>query len=328
VNIALLEELARAGGAFLPWPDRGEEAEARRRDLDDLAAFGHRLAIDPIRGAAWLGPADRLCPEQIAWGLEPIRVGRRFEVFDVVGSTNDLAAEREPDDEADRDGLVVMAEEQTAGRGRRGRPWMAPRGSSLLMSIRLDPPPALAGPAWLTAWGAVAVAELVAGIVAGPVTIKWPNDVRVGGRKVAGVLAERGRAVVVGIGLNVHAPTAGWPAELRPIATAMSDWTDRPLDRSALARSFIAGLDALYDEGQGRGPGPLGERWSARLEAIGRRVIVATAGGRFPGVLSEADLSRGLVVVGDDGVSRRVPTLEVAGIEVGTNGGNPGLSID
>ncbi len=174
-----------------------------------------------------MGPADRLCPDQIEHELAGRWLGRRIVVWNRVTSTNDLAARAGAS--RSNDGLVILAEEQTSGRGRRGRTWTAPPRSSILMSVVLFPPPQLmpgdssgaSGRAWLTALGALATAEVVCSWTGQKARIKWPNDVRVEGRKIAGILVERALApstappfprqpaeaawgAVIGIGLNAN----------------------------------------------------------------------------------------------------------------------------
>src|SRR5262249_35096161 len=188
-------------------------------DLEALLDFGFALERHPYLGVAYRGRAGRLCPDQIEWGLNSRRIGRRIAVWNRVGSTNDLAAHAAGS--SANDGLVILAEEQSAGRGRRGRSWSAPRGSSILMSVLVFPPGKLADPGWLTVLGAVATAEVVEEGVGRPVRIKWPNDVRIEGRKVAGVLAERGQGSVLGIGLNVNTAAESFPPELRASATSL-----------------------------------------------------------------------------------------------------------
>ena len=117
---------------------RGRPRRASVGDLDALEAFGFALERHPYRGVAYRGPADRLCPDQIEDGLETRRVGRRIAVWNRVTSTNDLAVRASAS--TANEGLVVLAEEQSAGRGRRGRAWTAPPGSSILMSVLLFPP--------------------------------------------------------------------------------------------------------------------------------------------------------------------------------------------
>lgn len=198
-------------------------------------------------------------------------------------STNDLAARA--GSALANDGLVVLAEEQSAGRGQRGRSWTAPSGSSILMSILVFPPAALtsaqldphAGSAWLTAMAALVTAEIVTEWTSREARIKWPNDVRVEGRKIAGILVERvlrplrgtgsGRqhdagtqAVVIGVGLNVNIALDAFPPELQSSATSVAVLNGgQPVDRSALARALVQRFDACYERIVESGPGVLSD---------------------------------------------------------------------
>jgi len=307
VNIPLLHRLREAGGDFIEVPGLGP-------DLDELQAFGFAIERHPLLGAAYRGPAARLCPDQVEWELGTVVVGRRVAVWNRVGSTNDLAAKAAAS--LANDGLVILAEEQTAGRGSRGRTWTAPPGSSLLMSVLLFPPPGLQDPAWLTALAAVAVAEVVARAGGGRLDarIKWPNDVRVDGRKVAGILVERGRGTVLGIGLNVNLDVDQFPGPLRQSATSLRGLLGRPLDRSELARDLIRSLDSHYVHALASGPDPLGGRYNGLSEHVGREVDVETATGTVGGRLRELDLRRGLTLGSGDGETRAVAIGDVASI--------------
>jgi BirA family biotin operon repressor/biotin-[acetyl-CoA-carboxylase] ligase len=234
-----------------------------------------------------------------------------------VTSTNDVAARAAAT--TANDGLVVLAEEQTAGRGQRGRQWLAPAGSSILMSVLVFPreagtEPALAsrppaGSAWLTGLAAVATAEVVSEWSGHEAQIKWPNDVRVKRRKIAGILVERvlgrpgGRAraqprggVVIGIGLNSDIPPATLPAELRPRAVSLAELAGGPVDRSELARALIRRLDYWYDQVITHGPAALTAPWRARSEHLGRQVIITTPAERLRGLLVDLDLHAGLTL--------------------------------
>ena len=239
-------------------------------------------------------------------------MGRRIAVWNRVGSTNDLAARGAGS--IANEGLVVLAEEQTAGRGRRGRAWTAPPGSSLLMSVLLFPPEPTAEPGWLTALGAVAVAEVVAEWSGRDARIKWPNDVRVDGRKIAGILVERGQGAVIGIGLNVNIRRDQFPDELRDSATSLRILSGVRIDRSELARALIRRLDAWYDAGRTHGPQALNRRWRERSEHWGRTVEVSTPSGTVRGRLDDLHLQHGLTLSGDGPSRRRVPGREVLAI--------------
>ena len=310
LNIPLLKQL-RAASDFVPLATLGAGAAA---DLDALAAFGFRIDRDPLLGAAYREPSPRLCPDQIEHELGTLRLGRRIAVWSRLGSTNDEAARGAGT--LANDGLVVLAEEQTRGRGRRGRTFSAPPRSCVLMSVLLFPPAELAplgadsirGTVWLTALGAVAAAELVAAWTGRPARIKWPNDARVDGRKIAGVLVERairpgaaGTAVVLGIGLNVNPALDEFPPELRGTVTSLRALAGRTFDRSEVVRDLIRRLDHWYDRGLREGPNSLAPAWRDLSEHLGRRVRLTTPNGPLVGRLVDLDLERGPMLETDDG---------------------------
>jgi len=322
LNIPLLDRLRAAKGDYVPLGELGSDLEQVRGELDALLSFGFGIERHPYRGAAYHGPAERLCPDQIEHELATQWIGRRIAVWNRVTSTNDLAGRAGTS--ASNDGLVVLAEEQTAGRGRRGRSWSAPPRSSILMSVVLFPPPHLApavpeaafGCAWLTALGAVATAEVVVAWTGRDATIKWPNDVRVDGRKIAGILVERapapsqpaascartlaaepGCGAVIGIGLNANLDHADFPPELAELATSIQIVRGgAPVDRSELTRDLIRHLDHWYDTGRSRGALTLNAPWCARSEHLGRLVQVATPSARLVGRLVGLDLRLGLTL--------------------------------
>ena len=320
LNIVLLERLRSACGEFIPLCDLGSDRTRVWDDLDALRRFGFQIERHPYLGAAFRGPASRLCPDQIEHGLCTRTIGRRIAVWSRVGSTNDVAA-RAASTRAN-DGLVVLAEEQTAGRGQRGRVWTAPPRSSILMSILIFPPvnvrdlrlEAHAGNAWLTALAAVATAEFVTAWTGCDARIKWPNDVRVEGRKIAGILVERAltpgylaradvergapyQGVVIGIGLNVNVEEQSFPSELRPRATSLAILGGGdPIDRSQLARDLIGRLDTWYERILSHGPGVLNDPWRARSEHLGNMVRVVTGDHELRGRLIDLDLDRGLTL--------------------------------
>jgi BirA family transcriptional regulator, biotin operon repressor / biotin---[acetyl-CoA-carboxylase] ligase len=312
VNAALLRQLRDADGAFVPL----EALAGPLGDLDELEAFGFALERHPLRGVAYRGPAERLCPDQIEDALDTARVGRRVAVWNRVVSTNDLAARAALS--SANEGLVILAEEQTAGRGRRGRSWLAPPRTSILMSVLLFPPEPLADPAWLTALGAVAVAGVLSEWSGHEARIKWPNDVRVDGRKVAGVLVERAAGAVVGIGLNANLTRDDFPAELRDTATSLRILMGRPVDRSELARDLIRRIDALYETSRSTGPEPLALQWRDRCEHLGRAVVVETRSGCIRGCLVDIDLLGSLTLGLPGAAPVHIVTREVTALSAAT----------
>jgi BirA family biotin operon repressor/biotin-[acetyl-CoA-carboxylase] ligase len=317
LNIPLLDRLRTAQGEYIPLEELGQDRARLHADLDALAAFGFAIERHPYRGASYAGPAERLCPDQIEHALATARVGHRVVVWNRVSSTNDLAARAVGS--ASNDGLVILAEEQTAGRGRLGRAWTAPPRSSILMSALIFPPPALdlaspdtsEGCGWLTALGAVATAEVVSTWIGREVAIKWPNDVRVDGRKIAGILVERPGAhglpgspasarigpAVIGIGLNVNLDRGALPAELESLATSIQiERGGLPVDRSAVVRDLIRRLDHWYDAVRTQGCSALNVPWRDRNELFRQGVRVITPAGAQCGRLVDLDVRLGLTL--------------------------------
>ncbi len=305
----MLHRLRESPGAFLSWNALGDRLDAVHRDLDELEAFGFAIERHPYRGVAYRGPAERLCPDQIEHELGTRRIGRRIAVWNRVTSTNDLAAQAASS--AANEGLVVLAEEQTAGRGRRGRSWVAPRRSSLLMSVLLFPPTPLSATGWLTALGAVAAAEVVAEWTGREARIKWPNDVRVEGQKIAGVLVERRNGAIIGIGLNANLRCGDLPATLALSTTSLHELLGGPVDRSELARALIRRLDFWYERGRAEGPETLNPAWRDRSEHLGRAVCVRTPAGPRVGRLDDLDLQRGLSLTLPRGGHGEIPANDV-----------------
>jgi BirA family biotin operon repressor/biotin-[acetyl-CoA-carboxylase] ligase len=170
------------------------------------------------------------------------RFGRPYEHVESTPSTQLLLATEAPE------GALAVAEEQAAGRGRLGRRWLAPSGTSLLCSLQLRPDVPGERLPELTGVAARTVAETIHALTALEPELKFPNDVLVGGRKVAGVLAEaREERVVLGVGINVNVPEDELPREVDRPATSLLVETGRELDRAELLVELLELLELRYD---------------------------------------------------------------------------------
>ncbi len=223
----------------------------------------------------------------VASRLQTRMMGRPLVYAPRLSSTQDLAARL-----AARgwpEGAAVLAEEQTAGRGRQGRLWWASPGGALLLSILLRPSlsPSQAQP--LTMAAGLAAAEAIEAVCAVSVALKWPNDLYVQERKVGGILVESrlspdGRALdhaIVGIGVNVAVDFAAQPA-LRAVATSLHAAVGRPVEREPLLVALLERMEARYEALlAGR---PCHVEWASRLLWLGERVLVVTPEGSWAGV--------------------------------------------
>jgi BirA family biotin operon repressor/biotin-[acetyl-CoA-carboxylase] ligase len=213
-----------------------------------------------------------LAPE-ITESLFRGRFGRPYLYLAQTASTQRLL------DAAQPEGAVAVAEEQTAGRGRRGRRWEAPAGSSILVSTLLRPPPERRA-AELTLVAGVAVAVVVERATGLAAQIKWPNDVMLDRRKLAGGLAElKDGAVVLGIGVNVNQAPADLPTETRAPAGSLRSVTGRTYERGPLLADLLLELEHRYDAWRQGGLESLYEDLAARDFLRGRRVTVDGAAG-------------------------------------------------
>ncbi|MCW2600252.1 MAG: biotin/acetyl-CoA-carboxylase ligase [Frankiales bacterium] len=216
--------------------------------------------------------------------LEPD--GWRLEVLPTAGSTNAVVAERARAGEAH--GLVVVAEEQTEGRGRQGRSWVSPARAGLTFSVLLRPSLDARLLGWVPLWGGLAVAQALRAQAEVDAVLKWPNDVLVDGRKVAGLLAEAvGGAVVLGIGLNVTTRREELPHEQ---ATSLLVEQAAITDRETLLKAVLRGL-----------AGVLGDRdttsYRELCSTLGREVRVELPGGASAVGVAEAVDEQGRLVV-------------------------------
>ena len=240
-------------------------------------------------------PLDRQAAEAAAGS-----VGWRLEIVEETPSTNHLVAERFR--EGEPHGLVVVAEHQTAGRGRLGRGWVTPARTSVTVSFLLVPEHDGTGPwSWLPLLTGMAAARAIASVTGLQPELKWPNDVLVGGGKLGGILIERvgngdRAAAVVGIGLNVDQSAEELPVqEATSLTLAGAGEVDRTAVLSALVAELARGYDAWH---AGR---PLLPEYRELCSTLGRQVRVLVPGGEVSGEAVDVDDEGRLVVRTADG---------------------------
>jgi BirA family transcriptional regulator, biotin operon repressor / biotin---[acetyl-CoA-carboxylase] ligase len=239
-------------------------------------------------------------------------IGRRTIHYDVTESTNDRAAELADDPEYS--GVAITAGLQSRGRGQHGRVWQARPDRGVLLSVLLHPPEVLRRPAVLTAWVAVVIAELVRDIAGTAPTIKWPNDVLVGGKKICGILIESGMLAgkpphfVVGIGLNVMQSAGEFAEAGLPDATSLTMLTGRELTLSDVTRRLLDNLDAEYGRILREGTESLEAAWKWQFGLLDKPVTVELMSGEFlEGHLRELSFAGLIVDRGSSGLRHLQP---------------------
>jgi len=237
------------------------------------------------------------------------RIGSRVVYFPCIGSTNDVAQALASS--GGPEGAVVMADEQTAGRGRRGHDWFSPPGSGLYVSVVLDPARAVADPdramRLITMTAGLALAEGIETQTGLRADIKWPNDLLVGRRKLAGILAEgvapddagpgssRALRVVLGYGINVE--EAAYPPSLRDRATSLASELGRGIDRAAVLAGTLAALSTRYRDLLDGKYDAILDGWRARAKGVaGAAVEWDTPSGVRSGITEGVDREGALLV--------------------------------
>jgi BirA family biotin operon repressor/biotin-[acetyl-CoA-carboxylase] ligase len=309
--------LRRAGSRTCSGANLSDELGVSRaqvwKHVEALRGLGYDIEAAPGDGYRLARTPDRLFPEEIAPGLDTRWLARDIHYLENTDSTNRVALELAREGAAH--GTTVIAEGQTAGRGRLGRSFYSPPLLNLYTSVVLRPTlTTQQAPAWILA-SAVAVAQTVAGSVPDPeaVEIKWPNDVLLGGLKTSGILMELGAEatrvsfLVLGIGVNLNVRRENFPREFRHLATSLSSHVGAPIDRVAFAQRLYNRLERVLDACSAAGFDAVRADFDARFRMRGRRVRVSDLGGEdFEGVVLGIDADGALRLRGADGAEKRV----------------------
>jgi BirA family biotin operon repressor/biotin-[acetyl-CoA-carboxylase] ligase len=245
---------------------------------------------------------------QAATALPPSRFSARVHYLSRVDSTNSAA--RRLGRQGAPDGTLVIAEEQTAGRGRRERAWVSPPGAGLYASLLLRPPfPALESGAAVQLVAGIAVAELLSGMLPHRPVLRWPNDCYVREHKIAGVLVEAESSgdgfdfLVCGIGVNVNHDAGDFPATLQDTATSMRLQVGHELSRLKVLAGLLSAFDTWEAAWRRHGLAPVRERWlELSPETVSGKVSVQTESGLLEGDADGLDVDGRLRVRATDGL--------------------------
>jgi biotin-[acetyl-CoA-carboxylase] ligase BirA-like protein len=270
--------------------------------------------LTPRRWWSKLGPSqlkqgstvtDSLKPTAILDGLSTGLFGRQVVYFEATDSTNSVAKRLARAGAVE--GTLVIAEHQVAGRGRLGRSWLAPAGTSLLFSLLFRPDLEVRQAQGLTMICGLGVRAAIREVTGLPAQLKWPNDITLGGRKAGGILTEVSSSgpclehVVAGIGLNVNMETTALPPGFN--ATSISHELGHTIARLPLLQAALVQVERRYsDLSEGKWPA---EEWAAALETLGKSVELRTAEGIWKGVATAVDDEGALILRTDTGQLKR-----------------------
>ena len=281
------------------------------KHIKSLKEQGYDIASSPKKGYRLDRDSDRLLPKEIREGLDTKFIGKKdIAYFPEIDSTNTKAMELA--DGGAAEGTLVIAEKQLSGRGRRGRSWLSPAGEGIYASLLLRPAMSPGMAPRITLMTAVAIAEAMLSLVRIDLKIKWPNDILVNGRKLAGILTELSadmdavNYIVVGLGVNVNTPPEHFSEELRDQATSIYIETGEKLSRTRLTRVWLQHFEKYYEMFKKNDFSPIMHRWKQLSGFIGQKIMVDVVGEKHVGEVVEIDEDGVLILKDEQGGYRRI----------------------
>ena len=287
----------------------GVSRSAVWKQVSKLKKEGYTIESSPRKGYLFRKASEMLLPNEIRDGLETNLFGRgEIVYFREIDSTNQRA--RDLADGGAPEGTLVLSEAQTSGRGRKGRTWFSPPMGGIYISLILKPVISPGEAPKFTLLTAVAVAEALLSLTRLNIHIKWPNDILVNGKKIAGILTEMSTEmdavnyVVVGLGLNVNTPK--FPDEIRGLATSILIETGESFPRVGLIQEYLKWYETYYDIYKKTGFDPVIKRWKELSNIIGKKVEVEVIGNQFIGEALDIDGDGALILKDNQGVIHRI----------------------
>lgn len=289
--------------------------------INQLKEEGYQIESVPRRGYRLVeSPADVYSASEIASRLQTTWAGRNLHFFASTGSTNPDA--KHFAEEGEPHGTIVVADRQTAGRGRRGRSWASPAGTSIYFTIVVRPQFAPDKASMITLVTALSVAQAIEEVTGLPAEIKWPNDIVVHRKKVCGILTEMSMTpemdeiqfVVAGVGVNTnHDSPEDFPEEIRETATSLKIESGRQIDRAGLLERILARFEENYDTFVRIGDlSGLREAYQAHLINMDAQVLVLDPAGEYTGIARGISKTGELIVERDNGEQVLVYAGEVS----------------
>lgn len=286
------------------------------KHVNKLRDMGYEFEAVSRKGYRLVTKPDSIDATALQLALDTTVFGRKAVLLTSTLSTQGDVLKLAEQGQAE--GAVVIAEEQTGGRGRFGRKWFSPPGKGIWMSVLLRPDVPLQHTPQLTLLTGVAVCRAVRACTGADAGIKWPNDLLIDGRKVCGILLESTvedhevRFCIAGIGVDVNFDPEDYPEDLTTIATSLKMETGQPVDRTKLTAAILTELEQLYFLYQKEGFGVISALWEALSVSMNREITVTNPHGVIEGKAIGLDPSGALVVEKHDGEHTLVISGEIS----------------
>jgi len=281
------------------------------KHIHALREEGYLIESSRRRGYFLKDVPETLLQGEIQEGLNTEIIGKRGIFHHHLTDSTNIRAKSLADEGAE-EGTVIIAEEQEQGRGRRGRRWFSPEGKGIYVSIILRPRLAPSESPKLTLMTAVAVADALISLTSLDIRIKWPNDIIVHGRKLAGILTEVSaemddvKYVIIGLGINVNIPNDLFPSDIGDTASSIILETGRKFPRIRILRAYLEWFEKYYALVRTSGFGPVLKRWKDLSDIIGRTVRIDLVHQSYTGEVLDVDENGVLVLEDSAGTLHRI----------------------
>jgi len=276
------------------------------KHIQDLKDSGYDIVAVPHLGYRLQSSPDRLFALEVTHGLNTKFIAKKIHYFDYLASTMDLAMQLGIQLAAN--GTLVLAESQTKGRGRLGRSWFSPKHKGIYLSLILRPKISPSASPVLTLLAAVSICEAVKKVTSLDAQIKWPNDIFIHNKKIAGILTEMNAEVdkvnfvVIGIGLNVNNDKKSLIAQ----ATSLKEQTGQPINRVILLQELLRKIENNYSLLEDRGAQVIIDKWRSFSLTLGRRVKIYCQDKHIEGAAVDIDQDGALLIRKDSGLTQKV----------------------
>lgn len=319
IRAKLLEAFSKADGEFLSGQKISDYIGCSRtavwKHMEELRKGGYELEAVRRLGYRITKKPDKISSNEIQLGLKTTMMGRHIHFEEIVSSTQKIA--RNLANEGVEEGTIVVADQQTNGKGRMARVWYSPKGTGIWMSMIIRPNLPVNQTPQLTLLTAVAIVQAIEELTPLKPEIKWPNDIMLNGKKLVGILtelqaeADQVHSVIIGTGINVNQKIDDFPEELQSIATSIFIETGTVWERAQFIQMILLKFEGLYSLFLTQGFKPIKLLWESYAISLNKKIIARTLSGTIVGKAIGIDDDGVLLIETNNRVIERIYSADI-----------------
>ena len=319
IRAKLLEVFSKADGEFISGQKISDYIGCSRtavwKHMEELRKEGYELEAVRRLGYRITKKPDKISSNEIQLGLKTTMMGRHIHFEEIVSSTQKIA--RNLANEGVVEGTIVVADQQTNGKGRMARVWYSPKGTGIWMSIIIRPNLPINQTPQLTLLTAVAIVQAIEELTPLKPEIKWPNDIMLNGKKLVGILtelqaeADQVHSVIIGTGINVNQKIEDFPEDLQKIATSICIETGTVWERAQFIQMILLKFEGLYSLYLSQGFKPIKLLWESYAISLNKKIIARTLSGTVEGKAIGIDDDGVLLIETNNRVIERIYSADI-----------------